>query len=37
LIEDDDITVTMVDDSGTGTYVQGATSSADGTTLVTGT
>ena len=37
LIEDADITVTMVDDSGTGTYVQGATSSADGTTLVTGT
>jgi hypothetical protein len=36
LIEDADVTVTMVDDAGTGTYVQGATSSADGTTLVTG-
>ena len=37
LIEDADITVTVVDDTGTGTYVQGATSSIDGTTLVTGT
>ena len=37
LIEDADITVTVVDDTGTGTYVQGATSSTDGTTLVTGT
>jgi len=36
LIEDADISVTMVDDAGTGTYVQGATSSSDGTTLKTG-
>ena len=36
LIEDADITVTMVDDAGTGTYVQGATSGADGSTLKTG-
>ena len=36
LIEDADISVTMVDDAGTGTYVQGATSSSDGSTLKTG-
>ena len=36
LIEDTDITITMVDDTGTGTYVQGATSGSDGTTLKTG-
>jgi hypothetical protein len=36
MIEDQDISVTVVDDAGTGTYVQGATSSTDGTTLKTG-
>ena len=36
LIEDTDISVTMVDDTGTGTYVQGATTSTDGSTLKTG-
>ena len=36
LIEDTDITITMVDDTGTGTYVQGATSGSDGSTLKTG-
>ena len=36
LIEDADISVTMVDDTGTGTYVQGATTSTDGSTLKTG-
>jgi hypothetical protein len=36
LIEDADISITMVDDAGTGTYVQGATSGADGSTLKTG-
>ena len=36
LIEDADISVTMVDDTGTGTYVQGATTSTDGATLKTG-
>jgi hypothetical protein len=36
LIEDIDISVTMVDDTGTGTYVQGATTSTDGSTLKTG-
>ena len=36
LIEDADISVTMVDDAGTGTYVQGASTSTDGSTLKTG-
>ena len=36
LIEDADITITMVDDAGTGTYVLGASGGADGTTLKTG-
>ena len=36
LIQDADISVTMVDDTGTGTYVQGASGGADGTTLKTG-
>ena len=37
LIEEGDITITMVDDAGTGTYVLGSSTSADGTTLITGT
>jgi len=37
LVEDGDITITMVDDSGTGTYVQGSSTSIDGSTLITGT
>jgi len=37
LIEADDVSITMVDDAGTGTYVQGSSTSADGTTLITGT
>ena len=36
LIEEDDITITMVDDAGTGTYVQGSSTSIDGSTLITG-
>ncbi len=36
LIENADISITMVDDAGTGTYVQGASGGADGTTLKTG-
>jgi hypothetical protein len=36
LIEEGDITITMVDDAGTGTYVQGSSTSIDGTTLITG-
>ena len=37
LIESGDVTITMVDDAGTGTYVQGSTTSIDGSTLITGT
>ncbi len=37
LIEDDDVSITMVDDAGTGTYVQGSSTTIDGTTLITGT
>jgi hypothetical protein len=36
LIEEDDITNTMVDDAGTGTYVTGSSTGADGSTLITG-
>ena len=36
LIEEGDLNITMVDDAGTGTYVQGAAGSIDGTTLATG-
>ena len=36
LIEEGDLNITMVDDAGTGTYVQGAVGSVDGTTLATG-
>jgi hypothetical protein len=36
LIEEGDITITMVDDAGTGTYVQGSSTSIDGSTLITG-
>jgi hypothetical protein len=36
LIESDDITITMLDDAGTGTYVEGTIATTDGTTLATG-
>ena len=36
LIEADDITITMLDDAGTGTYVEGTLATTDGTTLSTG-
>jgi hypothetical protein len=36
LIESDDITITMLDDAGTGTYVEGTIATTDGTTLSTG-
>ena len=36
LIEDNDISITMVDDVGTGTYVLGSSSQIDGSTLKTG-
>ena len=36
LIESDDVTITMLDDAGTGTYVEGTLSTTDGTTLSTG-
>ena len=36
LIESDDITITMLDDAGTGTYVEGTLATTDGTTLSTG-
>ena len=36
LIESGDITITMLDDAGTGTYVEGTISTTDGTTLATG-
>jgi len=36
LIESGDITITMVDDAGTGTYVLGSSTSIDGSTLITG-
>ena len=37
LVEEGDITITMIDDAGTGTYVQGSSTSIDGSTLITGT
>ena len=37
LIEEGDISITMVDDAGTGTYVTGSSTGADGSTLITGT
>lgn len=36
LIQDSDVTITMLDDSGTGQYQQGTVSTIDGTTLSTG-
>ena len=36
LIESGDISITMLDDAGTGTYVEGTISTTDGTTLATG-
>ena len=36
LIESGDVTITMLDDAGTGTYVEGTISTTDGTTLATG-
>ena len=36
LIESGDVTITMLDDAGTGTYVEGTISTTDGTTLSTG-
>ena len=36
LIEPADVTITMLDDAGTGTYVEGTISTTDGTTLATG-
>ena len=36
LIESGYITITMLDDAGTGTYVEGTISTTDGTTLATG-
>ena len=36
LIEAEDITITMLDDAGTGTYVEGTIATTDGTTLSTG-
>ena len=36
LIESDDVTITMLDDAGTGTYVEGTIATTDGTTLATG-
>ena len=36
LIESDDVSITMLDDAGTGTYVDGTISTTDGTTLATG-
>tara|TARA_B100000029_G_scaffold340367_1_gene332598 strand:- start:2979 stop:4856 length:1878 start_codon:yes stop_codon:yes gene_type:complete len=36
LIEPADVTITMLDDAGTGTYVEGTLSTTDGTTLATG-
>ena len=36
LIQDTDVKVTMLDDSGTGQYQQGTVSTIDGTTLATG-
>jgi hypothetical protein len=36
LIEAADVTITMLDDAGTGTYVQGSIATTDGTTLSTG-
>ena len=36
LIESADIDVTVVDDAGTGTYVQGSSTTIDGSTLITG-
>ena len=36
LIESGDVSITMLDDAGTGTYVKGSISTTDGTTLTTG-
>ena len=36
LIESGDVNITMLDDSGTGTYVKGSISTTDGSTLTTG-
>jgi len=36
LVESGDVTITMLDDAGTGTYVEGTISTTDGTTLATG-
>ena len=36
LIESADVTITMLDDAGTGTYVEGSIATTDGTTLATG-
>ena len=36
LIESGDVTITMLDDAGTGTYIKGSISTTDGTTLSTG-
>ena len=36
LIEEGDVSITMVDDAGTGTYVTGSSTGADGSTLITG-
>ena len=36
LIEADDVSITMLDDAGTGTYVKGTIATTDGTTLSTG-
>ena len=36
LIESDDVNITMLDDAGTGTYVEGTLATTDGTTLATG-
>ena len=36
LIESNDVDITMLDDAGTGTYVEGTIATTDGTTLATG-
>ena len=36
LIESADVSITMLDDAGTGTYVEGTIATTDGTTLSTG-
>ena len=36
LIDSNDVTITMLDDAGTGTYVEGTIATTDGTTLATG-